>query len=610
MSEKKLKRLVVALEAEVGKYQRDLEKAKNENEKFKNSVDKTGSKVSDAFKTMRNAVTAFAGAFAVGATFSKVFSATQKQQDAVKQLEATWKSTGNTMGFTVDEMVRQAGRLQDVSIFGDEDIIAGMSRLGTYANITGENFERATAAALDMSAKLGTDLASSFEAVGKAIDSPIRGMSSLSDKGFTFTQQQRDLITALVETGRVADAQRIILNELEFAYGGSAKAARETFSGALAGLNNAFGDLFEADSLGGVAPAIEELTKLLQSDETKAAAASLTNAMVAGFTNVIWTINKLAGVMRRLFGSDSDLTQSELFEKITKLNSDILDVQEKMLSVSGKRAEMTKINLAADLKKLEEERAALMALYKLNQAQVQENVITIGGGTQQEEPAPDEYGFLPGQDPFDAANQKDTKKIQIEYELNEIAKIRAAWRQQELQREYEFQAKMMDFMEASTVNKIKMAAGEVSELLMFAAGGNKKLAKIARDAGIIQATIATYQGIAKGVALGWPLAVPAVAWAALNGWAQVRKLQSMGDSGGISTSTTGISQNIPSVSVGQPVESPGTAETRGTTNFIINGDVFGMDDVEDKILNLIAHASDTNAIRITDTKGRTMIERT
>jgi hypothetical protein len=65
----------------------------------------------------------------------------------------------------------------------------------------------------------------------------------------------------LAETGHVADAQRIILAELTKEFGGSAAAARNTLGGALQGLKNDFGDLFEVSS-GGSAGLIALINRL------------------------------------------------------------------------------------------------------------------------------------------------------------------------------------------------------------------------------------------------------------------------------------------------------------------------------------------------------------
>ena len=53
------------------------------------------------------------------------------------------------------------------------------------------------------------------------------------------------MIFALVETGDLLGAQKLILGELSTQFGGSATAAAGTYAGKMAKLSNAFGDLGE-----------------------------------------------------------------------------------------------------------------------------------------------------------------------------------------------------------------------------------------------------------------------------------------------------------------------------------------------------------------------------
>jgi dsDNA-binding SOS-regulon protein len=67
----------------------------------------------------------------------------------------------------------------------------------------------------------------------------------MSRAGVQFTKVQKDMVKELWEAGRAAEAQNIILKELESQFGGAAEAARDTFGGAAQAATNAFGDLLE-----------------------------------------------------------------------------------------------------------------------------------------------------------------------------------------------------------------------------------------------------------------------------------------------------------------------------------------------------------------------------
>lgn len=119
------------------------------------------------------------------------------------------------------------------------------SQLLTFTKIGGDVVPRATEAILDLATKMGGDLKGAAVQVGKALNDPIKGIAMLSKVSVQFSDEQQRVITALVETGRLAEAQTVILSELETQFGGSARAARDTFGGAITALHNAFGDLLE-----------------------------------------------------------------------------------------------------------------------------------------------------------------------------------------------------------------------------------------------------------------------------------------------------------------------------------------------------------------------------
>jgi hypothetical protein len=119
------------------------------------------------------------------------------------------------------------------------------AQLLTFTNISGKAFDRTQQAALDLASRLGGDLQSASIQLGKALNDPVANLSALSRAGIQFSTDQKELIDSLVETNRLADAQTIILDELERQYGGSAKAAATAGSGGITQLKNSFGDLME-----------------------------------------------------------------------------------------------------------------------------------------------------------------------------------------------------------------------------------------------------------------------------------------------------------------------------------------------------------------------------
>ena len=180
---------------------------------------------------------------ALGAVSVRSFD---KQQKAIAQVEAGLKSTGNQVGKTSKELQKMAADLQRTTLFGDEEILQGATaQLLTFTNIAGEQFERTQKVALDLATRLDGDLKSSSIMLGKALNDPVANLSALSRAGIQFSTEQKAVVKSLVETNRLADAQNIILAELEKQYGGSAAAAREAGLGPIQALQNTLMDLTE-----------------------------------------------------------------------------------------------------------------------------------------------------------------------------------------------------------------------------------------------------------------------------------------------------------------------------------------------------------------------------
>ncbi len=215
------------------------------------SLSKSFKKARDAFNKVGKAaagaalkvgvLAAAAGTAALAATAVKSINLAREQIRVEKQLAAVLKSTGGAAGLTAKELTRHAAALQKVTNFGDEVTIGAQAMLLTFTKIGRDIFPRATEAIQDMAVAMQIGLKEATLQVGKALNDPIRGMTALTRSGITFTQQQKDQVKALQETGQLMKAQTIIIKELETQFGGSARAAADP----LIQLKNVVGDLGE-----------------------------------------------------------------------------------------------------------------------------------------------------------------------------------------------------------------------------------------------------------------------------------------------------------------------------------------------------------------------------
>lgn len=240
----------MAEETVIIRFQGDASSVETAANQAGNAVDSVGSKAKSSgggFSSLQNIAT---GAFmAIGAAAVNIAgSALSKLGDFVAgsikeaadwnkvtaQTAAVVKSTGMAAGFTATQLGNMASDMSATSgksIFSDDAILGSENVLATFTEIKGTSFTGATQAVLDISQAMGTDLQSSAVQVGKALNDPIAGISALSRVGVAFSDDQKAMIKTMVETGDVAGAQQIILNELGKEFGGSAAAAVDTFAG-------------------------------------------------------------------------------------------------------------------------------------------------------------------------------------------------------------------------------------------------------------------------------------------------------------------------------------------------------------------------------------------
>ena len=140
------------------------------------------------------------------------------------------KSTGGAAKVTADQVGDLSEKLSLKSGVDDEVIQSGANMLLTFKQVRNEVgkgndiFDRATAAANDLSAAGFGDMAGQSKMLGKALNDPVKGMSALSRSGVTFTAEQQAKIKSLVAEGKQLEAQKIMLTEIESQVGGTAEA--------------------------------------------------------------------------------------------------------------------------------------------------------------------------------------------------------------------------------------------------------------------------------------------------------------------------------------------------------------------------------------------------
>ena len=122
-----------------------------------------------------------------------------------------------------NETARKTGIDQNQIKQAQATLLTFKNLAGT-AGVVGSSFDRATQAAVDLAAAGFGTVETNAVQLGKALNDPISGLSALSRSGITFTEQQKELIKTLVESGNTFAAQDMILAAIEEQVGGTAEA--------------------------------------------------------------------------------------------------------------------------------------------------------------------------------------------------------------------------------------------------------------------------------------------------------------------------------------------------------------------------------------------------
>ena len=211
-----------------------------------------------------------AAGVAIAGMAYKALSAFMESETVVAQVNAVIQSTGGAAQRSSAQMQELATSLQSMSGASDEAVMSGEAMLATFTSIKGEAFDNATKATLDLATALNGGLIpdasamrSTAQTLGKALNDPAEGLTRLTRIGVQFTEAQKKQIEALQKAGDLSGAQAVILKELQVEFGGSAKAAGQTFAGQLNIAKETFGDFMELVGQG-IANALRPLVEHFQ----------------------------------------------------------------------------------------------------------------------------------------------------------------------------------------------------------------------------------------------------------------------------------------------------------------------------------------------------------
>ena len=240
-----------------------LQQTNRASEKLNNTLGRTEKRAATAtgniqrmgvsFRTTAASIVAITGAVTF---FSRSLNVLGERQADAAALANGLQKLGKGEA-ELKRLQKAADELGKATLFNQEDFDAGFALLTSFTSIGVNSFERVAEAAADVAQITGQDVSSSLLQLAKALQDPVRGLTALSRSGTTFTDQQKEQIKALVESGKQLEAQDLILREIETQYGNAARAAGSAgYAGAVDSLGESFRD-FQERLARGVEPAVQ-----------------------------------------------------------------------------------------------------------------------------------------------------------------------------------------------------------------------------------------------------------------------------------------------------------------------------------------------------------------
>ena len=528
---------------------------------------------------------AFGAAMAgIGLATSSAIREFAEFESQVFKLEAMLRATGGTVGLTSQELQDLANDVGMATLASAGDIREAQGILLTFGSITGKQFKETTVLSQDLAAVMGVTAQSAAKTLGKALEDPINNLSSLSRAGVVFTDTEKEIIDALINTNRQMEAQDFIITKLTGKIGGAGEGAGKGLAGAFDGLSEQVGLLKQAFAEEtGLADFFEARVKSLT-----AFAKSLTDAIKAaektptpkGGTARKAQRSRLADQALDKANAAPEMTNAEKIAAGThKQTSRGLVRVGGTRSIGGVSTDAPVGGTATPETPEEEKKAApppvpfadlsstIEANERIKALDLELLQSKMNNATQldeshrmfreaklaaDQEAAVQEYEAALLKAEQDAVFGEERKALAME-EL--LAKNELIMQNNELLEEEEtrHRAKLGDIQAQAALKNKKfeeMTAKQKTQSLIKQYGmafgafstNSKKMFKLQKAAGIANAVMDMYQGINAGVALGWPMAIPAVAYAVGTGIQSINKIKSQefgGGSGGGSPSTGG-----------------------------------------------------------------------
>jgi len=300
--------MIVTLAMNASKYSSGLKKAAQQTTSF-------GQFTAKAFSIARGAFLALAvAALRMIPVLANMGAESRKADIQLRFMLENMQGVGAATDATVKRMAQYADQVNRATGVDDEQVKAVQRKLLVFktlrktADELGGTFDRTTSAAIDLAAAGFGDMEANAIKLGRVLQDPTKNLNALNRAGITFTAAEQAKIKALQASGKLLEAQNLILLSVENRVKGIAEASATPFEK----LNAQFQQI--GDSIGeAMLPALEsmnrEVSKWLSTPQGQKDVKAISDAFVA----MSWAIKDVVLFLKQVF---------DLFDAISKFNMD------------------------------------------------------------------------------------------------------------------------------------------------------------------------------------------------------------------------------------------------------------------------------------------------
>jgi|AKVG01.1.fsa_nt_gi hypothetical protein len=153
------------------------------------------------------------------------------------RLNAALDATGRSSEVSSGKLESFAESLGIETLTSRAEALRTLAQTLTFENIRTQDLERIVSLAQDITAIFGGSLQRNASLLARTLDDPTQSLTRLQRVGVTFTETERDKIKALAESGKLLQAQSLILDKFANVQGAAKEEAR-----GLAGATDSLGE--------------------------------------------------------------------------------------------------------------------------------------------------------------------------------------------------------------------------------------------------------------------------------------------------------------------------------------------------------------------------------